>query len=181
MIGQKRHSPEGEYLPTGHFEHTESPPFDSVPGGQRVHNSEPADEKYPAGQRLHNAREAAPDCLKNVPALHSSHVRRPKTSEYVPYGQAPHSIDPDLVEFVPGRQLLHIEASLAPATLLNEPAGHKEHVRADVMATLELYVPAGQSKQREEPGELPKVPLGQATQSTLVPDTFCEYPEGHII
>ena len=56
---------------------------------------------------------------------------------------------------MPGRQLLHIETSLAPVTLLKEPAGHKEHVRADVMATLELYVPAGQSKQRERPGKLP--------------------------
>ena len=70
---------------------------------------------------------------------------------------------------------------VAPVLLLNVPEGHKEHVRDDVAASVELYVPAGQYVHREEPGVSLKVPLGQAVQLTELPVTFCKYPEAQIM
>ena len=70
---------------------------------------------------------------------------------------------------------------VAPVLLLNVPEGHKEHVRDDVAASVELYVPAGQDVHRKEPGLSLYVPLGQAVQLTELPTTVCKYPEAQIM
>ncbi len=70
---------------------------------------------------------------------------------------------------------------VAPVLLLNVPEGHKEHVRDDVAASVELYVPDGQYAHRKEPGLSLYVPLGQAVQLMELPTAVCKYPEAQIM